>query len=83
MRRALVASILACVTGGVVVEVALDTHAALETFSLMLGVSVLALGVALAARHERRQIGALGRQLALAVGIAVGAILAAVGVAAG
>ena len=83
MRRALVASILACVTGGVVVEVALDTHAALETFSLMLGVSMLALGVALTARHERRQIGALGHQLALAVGIAVGAILAAVGVAAG
>src|SRR5205807_2142170 len=34
-------------------------------------------------RHERRRLGALGHQLALAVGIAVGAILAAVGVAAG
>jgi signal transduction histidine kinase len=83
MRRALVASVLACLAGGVVVELALDTHAALETFSLMLGVSILALGVAVGARHERRRIGALGHQLALAVGIAVAAILAAVGVAAG
>lgn len=83
MRRALAASTLACLTGSVVIAVALDTNAALETFSLMLGVCALALGMALGARRARRRIGSLGRQLALAIGIAVGAILAAVGVAAG
>jgi signal transduction histidine kinase len=83
MRRALLASAIACLAGGVVVEVTLDTHAALETLGLMLGISALALAGAQAARRARRAVGSLAHQLALAVGIAVAAILAAVAVAAG
>ena len=83
MRRALLASTLACVSGGAVVAVTLDTHAALETLGLMLGVAAAALAGAQAVRRARRRVGSLAHQLAVAVGIAVAAILAAVGVAAG
>lgn len=83
MRRALRASVVACLLGAGVLAASSGVHAGLETLELLAAVCAGALAAAVAARRLRRQIGPLHRQLALAVGIAVGAILAAVGVAAG
>ncbi|MDQ6810427.1 MAG: HAMP domain-containing histidine kinase, partial [Actinomycetota bacterium] len=83
MRRALASSALACAVGAIVVALTTGTHAALETLGLLLAVSAAALVAALQSRRARRRVGSITRQLALAVGIAVSAILAAVWVAAG
>jgi signal transduction histidine kinase len=82
MRRALAVTALACMLGAGVLAASLDLHGALVTFGLLLAVSVAALAAARQAQRSRRRIGSLSRQLALAVGIAVGAILASVWVAA-
>jgi signal transduction histidine kinase len=83
MRRALVTTVIACLLGAGALAVSSGAHAGLETLELLLAVSAGALAAAAAARRARRWIGPLHRQLALAVGIALGAILAAVWVAAG
>ena len=73
----------ACVVGRLVaLALGSGLHTAVVTFGLLLGVSAAALVAAAQARRVRAWIGPLRRQLALAVGIAVGAILAAVWVAA-
>jgi signal transduction histidine kinase len=82
MRRALGVTVVACALGAGIVAVAVDLSGALLTLELLLAVSVGALAASFAARRARRRLGSLNRQLALAVGIAIGAILAAVGVAA-
>jgi signal transduction histidine kinase len=83
MRRALAVAVLACALGAGIVAVAVDLSGALLTLELLLAVSVSGLAASLGAQRLRRRIGSFNRQLALAVGIAIGAILAAVGVAAG
>jgi signal transduction histidine kinase len=70
------------VAGAGIVAVAVDLSGALLTLELLLAVSVGALAASFAAQRARARIGSLSRQLALAVGIAAAAILAAVGVAA-
>src|SRR5207237_1152828 len=82
MRRAVAISVVACALGAGIVAVALDLSGALLTLELLLAVSLAALAAGFGAQRSRRRIGSLSHQLALAVGIAVGAILAAVGVAA-
>ena len=82
MTRALLTSAIACGLGAAVLAMSSGAHAGLETLELLIAVSAGALAVALGAGRARKQIGPLRRQLALAVGIAVGAILAAVWVAA-
>ncbi len=82
MRRALAMSMLACAIGASIVGGLSGLHAALVTLGLLLAVSVTALVAALGIRHSRARAGSLSRQLALAVGIPLGAILLAVWVAA-
>lgn len=82
MRRALAVTVLACALGASIVAMAVDLSGALLTLELLLAVSAGALVAGFASQRARRRIGSLNRQLALAVGIAIGAILAAVGVAA-
>jgi signal transduction histidine kinase len=82
MTRALVVAGLACALGAGIVALAVDLSGAVLTLELLLAVSAGALAAGFVARRARRRLGSLNRQLALAVGIAVGAILAAVGVAA-
>jgi signal transduction histidine kinase len=82
MKRALVTSVSACIVGAVALALGARLHTAVVTFGLLLGVSAAALLAAAQARRMRAWIGPLRRQLAVAVGIAVGAILAAVWVAA-
>jgi signal transduction histidine kinase len=82
MTRALVVAGLACALGAGIVAVAVDLSGAVLTLELLLAVSAGALAAGFVARRARGRLGSLNRQLALAVGIAVGAILAAVGVAA-
>ena len=74
-------AVVACALGAGIVAVELDLSGALLTLELLLAVSVAALAAGFGAQRSRRRIGSLSHQLALAVGIAVGAILAAVGVA--
>ncbi len=81
MRRALVTAALACVVGAVALALGAGPHTAVVTLGLLLAVSAAALVAAGQARRVRARIGPLRRQLAVAVGIAVGAILAAVWVA--
>jgi signal transduction histidine kinase len=82
MRRTLAVTVLACATGAGIVGAFSGAHAALVTLCLLIGVCAAALAAALRARRSRARIGSLSRQLALAVGIAVGAILLGVWVAA-
>jgi signal transduction histidine kinase len=82
MRRAVAISVVACALGAGIVAVALDLSGALLTLELLLAVSGAALAAGVAAQRLRKRIGSLSHQLALAVGIAVGAILAAVAAAA-
>jgi signal transduction histidine kinase len=83
MKRALLTSALASAVGCALLAATSGVHAAIVTLGLLLGICGVALAVALLARRARRRVGSLSRQLALAVGIAVGAILASVWVAAG
>jgi signal transduction histidine kinase len=83
MRRAIVTSTLASVTGAAVLLLSSGAHTALVGLGLLLGVCGATLAGTLLARRARRRVGSLSRQLALAVGIAVGAILASVWLAAG
>jgi signal transduction histidine kinase len=83
MRRAIATSAIASALGASVLLVTSGVHAAVVGLGLLLGVSGAALAVTLVARRGRRLLGSLSRQLALAVGIAVGAILASVWLAAG
>jgi signal transduction histidine kinase len=82
MRRALGVSVLACAVGAGIEGALSGVHAGLVTAGLLLGVSAAALASALGVRRSRARVGSLPRQLALAVGIAVGAIVLAVWVAA-
>jgi signal transduction histidine kinase len=83
MRRALLTAASASAAGCALLAAASGAHTAIVTLGLLLGICGVALAAALVARRARRRVGSLSRQLALAVGIAVGAILASVWVAAG
>jgi signal transduction histidine kinase len=83
MRRALVTTAVSCLVGAATLAASSGAHAGLETLELLIGVSAVALAAAAAAQRGRGRIGPLRRQLALAVGIAVGTILVAVWLAAG
>jgi signal transduction histidine kinase len=82
MRRTIATIMLACAIGASIVGALSGAHAGLVIFGLLLAVSATALAAALALRGHGGRIGSLHRQLALAVGIPVGAILIAVWVAA-
>src|SRR6266566_1416990 len=82
MRRTLAIAALTCVVGAGVVGSFAGPHGALLTLGLLLAVSAAALASAVQAKRSRARIGSLSRQLALTVGIAVGAILVAVWIAA-
>jgi len=83
MRRALLTSALASAVGSALLATTSGAHTAIVTLGLLLAICGAALAAALLARRARRRVGSLSRQLALGVGIAVGAILASVWVAAG
>jgi signal transduction histidine kinase len=82
MSRRLAISAAACAIGAGIVALTESVHAALETLGLLVAVCACALAAGAQARHARARMRSLSGQLAIAVGIAVGAILAAVGLAA-
>lgn len=83
MRRAVATSAVASALGACLLLLTSGAHAAVVGLGLLFGVSGAALGAALMVRRARGRIASLSRQLALAVGIATGAVLASVWLAAG
>jgi signal transduction histidine kinase len=67
--------------GSALVRITYDTHASVIMFAVLAAVGASALAAAHIAAGHRRRLGRLGRQFAFAVAIAIGAILAAVGLA--
>jgi signal transduction histidine kinase len=83
MRRSIATSAVASALGAGVLLLTSGVHAAVVGLGLLLGVCGAALAVTHLVGRARGRVGSLSRQLALAVGIAVGAILASVWLAAG
>lgn len=77
IRSALVA-LIACLAGAAVVGAVYGWHGAWTTFLLLAAVALGVLGAAHVATARRARLGPLPRQLALAAGLAVAAVVAAV-----
>lgn len=72
--------VIAAAGAAAVVGVAHETHAGVVTFGVLTAVGTAALAIAHLAAAHRARLGGLTRQFALAVAIAVGQMLVAVGV---
>ncbi|HZV74653.1 MAG TPA: HAMP domain-containing sensor histidine kinase [Conexibacter sp.] len=81
LGRSLLVALVACAAGAAVVAIPYGWSAGVQTFWLVAAVAAVTLAGAHVAAARRAQLGGLGRQYAVAVGLAIGAMLVAVWVA--